>query len=317
MYRVVPEIGDEQLKAQVFDKLADLYEMRDDNIRMQLVLEEGLQLQPEDKQRRFRLAYSYGKEKETKPLAVYHYRILARYDLEYNFALNNLGAELINFDLKGEKIRLWKQASEFNQPYPAGNLAIALADAGFFDEARAYIEELPDEYRNKSRAVEALEYIKNAEERELERSEKLDKFAGLKHRYMLKAVAARNDKTIRLIPSNELRVIWKMNGDLQFQINEMPNNAVKGEMHTDTRLYDISGERKDVLLDLHFKQTKVKRPLGLLAPFTPSPSYTWSDVILLRDEYDVRLVLQGPRKMIGYRESSDLEITEVELHKVD
>ena len=76
LYELANNVTDKDLQGQIYDALADLYEQLDDKIRMQLALEQGLLLEPEDKGRRFRLAYSYGEAKETKALAVYHYFVL-------------------------------------------------------------------------------------------------------------------------------------------------------------------------------------------------------------------------------------------------
>jgi hypothetical protein len=84
-------------------------------------------------------------------------------------------------------VRLLKQAKEFDRPYPHGNLAVALAKAGFVDEARAMIEELPENLRLESRAAEAADFIARKQSTEAEMMRKLERASELLHKVYLTA----------------------------------------------------------------------------------------------------------------------------------
>ena len=175
LYDLVSKATTDRGRALIYDKLADLFEALGDLTKMRLSLEQGLRLEPEHKERRFRIAYSYADDKDWKDLAIYHYKLLATQDPKYRSLLNNYGALLGEYNLDGEKILLWKQAKEFDNPYPAGNIAIALANAGFWDEAKKYVEEIPEEYRNQARAIDASKTIQTNQEKQGKQLQQIEK----------------------------------------------------------------------------------------------------------------------------------------------
>ena len=136
---------------------------------------------------------------------------------------------------------------------------------------------------------------------------------------MLEAVTALEDAAVKKIKTSELIGTWEMKDVMNFEIIEAKGNLLRGRIITENNLYEVSGEKADVLINLHFKQTKIKTAGGLFSvvPFGATPTPTWRDVGHFRDEYDVNLVLKGPKRLVGYRESSDLNIIELSFEKVD
>lgn len=319
LYDLVSKATTDRGRTLIYDKLADLYEALGDRTRMRLSLEQGLRLEPENKKRRFRIAYSYADDKNTKDLAIYHYQILTIQDPKYPSALNNYGALLEHYNLHGKKILLWKQAKEFDNPYPAGNIAISLANAGFQEEAKKCIEEIPEEHRNQARAIDALKHIETTQEDQGKQLQHIEKVANLKHRYMLEAITTQENAAVKKIKATDLIGTWEMKDGMNFEIIEANGNLLRGRIITESHIYEISGEKIDALINLHFKQTKVKSAGGLfsVAPFGAPPTPTWTDTGTFRDEYDVILVLKEPKRLVGYREFSGSNITELIFDKVD
>ena len=319
LYDLVSKATTDRGRTLIYDKLADLFEALGDRTKMRLSLEQGLRLEPEHKERRFRIAYSYADDKDWKDLAIYHYKLLATQDPKYPSALNNYGILLGHYKLDGEKVLLWKQAKEFDNPYPASNIAFALANAGFWDEARKYVEEIPEEYRNQARVIDASKHIQTSQEKQSKQLQQIEKNADLKHRYMLEAATAHEEAVIQTIKATDLIGTWEMKDGMNFEIIEAEGNLLRGRIITENTIYEVSGEKTYVLIKLHFKQTKIKTSGGLftVAPFGAIQKPTWRDVGHFRDEYDVNLVLKGSKRLVGYRESSDLKIIELSFEKVD
>jgi hypothetical protein len=163
-------------------------------------------MEPLEKDLRFQLAFKYADADTTSPLAYYHYNKLLDQDERHPHCFNNMAIILGGLDMAAMYVKLLKQAKEFDRPYPHGNLAIALAKAGFLDEARSMIEELPEDLRLESWAAEAADFIVRKQRAEAEKMEKMERSSELLHRVYL--TAALNMSSGQVPEVNDLVGTW-------------------------------------------------------------------------------------------------------------
>ena len=127
-------------KAVIWGRISDLYWELKNKDSYFAAAEMSLHIDRLQKDVRFRIAYRYADNQSCKVLVYYHYDKLRSQDERYPNCLNNMAIILQELNMFGQYVRLLKRAKEFDQPYPHGNLALALAKAGFLDEARGIIE---------------------------------------------------------------------------------------------------------------------------------------------------------------------------------
>lgn len=319
LYSLIENTESGKGKAQIYEKLADVYEELGDSVRKCRALERALLASPVNKDVRFRLAYEYGESDETIADSIYHYQVLARQDREYSSVLNNLALGFDKLGLKGEALRLWKIAAKSDWPYPSGNRAIELAKAGFYDEAEKIIEEIPEPYRTKSRAIEASNYIKQERSKVKERIEDLNKHIRMRRRYSNEELIANVKAELRQTKRESLTGEWKGSDSESMIINDINERGhVSGEFRTHNKVYRVTGVRTDVLLVLSAKETKRKVMPGLLgfaAPLGASEG-TWMDVSYSPDEFDMRLILKNKTTFAGLRIKKETPITEKSAQEI-
>ena len=319
LYALIENTKSQNAKTQIYEKLADVYEILGDEIRTCRALERALFASPEDKKVRFRLAWKYGENEETTPDSIYHYQLLTRQDQRYSSALNNLAADFQKLGLKGKALRLWRTAAEFDWPYPSGNLAIELAEAGFYDEAEEYIEKLPEKFGTKSRAIEASNIIREGRSKERKKNEDLNKFIDIRRRYLDEELAANAKSELRQIKHQTLIGEWKGSNSEILTINEIDGRRhVSGEFRTYNVVYRVTGIRADVLLILSAKETKKKVMPGLFGFAAPvgSSEGTWVDASISPDEFNLRLVLKSKTTLAGLKTKKEIPITERSVQEV-
>ena len=316
LYDFANQTQDKKRRANVYDKIADIYETQDDIERMHEALETGLALEPENTDRRFRLAYSYGKTKGSNLLSYYHYKIIVEQDNRYSGALNNYASVLGDFGIKGEQIRLWQGANEFAHPYPAGNLAIALIDAGFFKEARKYLRELPEEHRGESRALEAANHMRKSDKEERCVLEKVDSAARQMHQLTESLLELNQREDICAIEPKNIAGSWTDDEGSKYELSA-EDAQFSGELTTFSKIYKITGKKLDALVILKFVETKSYTGFGLLVLGTGDPSArgTWVDVYRDAEEFTARLLLLSKDELKGLRLKEQHNVQELRLSR--
>jgi hypothetical protein len=179
-------------QAKLWSRVAELHSHGGEKTSALIAAEIALQMEPLDKDLRFQLAYKYADGEATRLMAYFHYDRLSEQDERYPNCLNNMAVILEQLDMSARYVKVWKRAKEFDWPYPHGNLAARLATAGFIDEARTMIEELPERFRFESRPAQAIDFIANMQKEEAEKLEKLQKASDLFHKvYNMAAISIR------------------------------------------------------------------------------------------------------------------------------
>lgn len=96
-------------------------------------LERLVDLEPDDENQRFSLAYKYSNT-GNEPMALFHYlRIPVRYRTEWVW--NNLGVAFDQLKLPGKSVYSYRKAEEMNNTLAMSNLSNKLMNAGFLEEA--------------------------------------------------------------------------------------------------------------------------------------------------------------------------------------
>lgn len=108
--------------------------------------EAALQLQPNDFNFRFGLAYAYSEatggysQHDYRDLALFHYRLLVRRKSAVEYADNNLGVAYNHFGAPIQAVRQYKAASDRGNALATSNVIRQYLGAGFVDDAKAWAE---------------------------------------------------------------------------------------------------------------------------------------------------------------------------------
>lgn len=98
-------------------------------------LERSLELNPQDNNVRFKLAYTYSELGLHEP-ALSHYRSLTALDAKNRVAMNNLGVELHELGMTIEGTATYKRAADMDLALAYGNLGASFLSAGLVEEAQ-------------------------------------------------------------------------------------------------------------------------------------------------------------------------------------
>lgn len=101
-------------------------------------LERSLEIDPTQSSVRFNLAYEYAAN-NLRELAIVHYEAMLGHG-EDGGSKNNLSILYADFGLNRRSVTMLKESFASGLSLPAGNLAMTLVNAGFEDEAHAWIE---------------------------------------------------------------------------------------------------------------------------------------------------------------------------------
>jgi tetratricopeptide (TPR) repeat protein len=139
--RAARALGSESISTEIrAEALAELgYAFEDDNRKLDAFafFEQSLELDPTQRVLRFHLAYEYAVAGFHEP-AIAHYEALV--DRDESGAKNNLGIQFLESGLPATGVVLLKQSALAGTSLAAGNLAMNLVEAGYFEEARPWIE---------------------------------------------------------------------------------------------------------------------------------------------------------------------------------
>jgi tetratricopeptide (TPR) repeat protein len=145
-----------------------------------LCFEKALKLNPDNTELRFSLAYSYGGQDFGKAMAVHHYRILLEQRPGYSIATNNLSVIYDEIGAASKKISLLRGAvGRKDNSYVAANLATAYARAGFIDDARGYLLDIPADEQQEPIVRGAYRNIREQTEADEQLSNKLEQLTNL------------------------------------------------------------------------------------------------------------------------------------------
>jgi tetratricopeptide (TPR) repeat protein len=135
------------------------------------VLERMVELQPDDSELRFSLAYKYG-EQGRNDLSLYHYLMIPA-DERSPSAWNNIGATLDQLGMPAKSVDAYKQAAERNETLAMSNLGYKLMNAGFIEDALAEYKKaiaLEKPHKNVGQLFSSLQSVsekENGEQRTL------------------------------------------------------------------------------------------------------------------------------------------------------
>jgi len=233
-------------RAHFLDKIADIHERNENIIEMQIALEKGLLLDPSNKLRRFRIAYSYAKNEGKTPLAFWHYSILLNQDRMHTSALHNIGLIYRNYGIKGKGIEYWLRAANIPDTHTIGNIASALIGEGFFSKAREYLDSVPDKEKISPRINEVANSLENKIKEEEETSKKLDRTANFHRRFVEKRLekSSLNPADIEISGSWKSSAGETLNIDLSQDSNSISGTATPrfSGLNQPEKKLDLKGE---------------------------------------------------------------------------
>lgn len=125
-------------EGKLLETLAGLAEGEKDHRTQLVLLERLVQIQPDNHEVRFNLAYKHG-EQGQNDLAAYHYSMIPAAERS-STAWNNLGAALDQANMPARAVDAYAVASEMGETLAMSNLGYKFMNAGFIKEAKAEYE---------------------------------------------------------------------------------------------------------------------------------------------------------------------------------
>ncbi len=128
-------------------------------------LEKCLELQPNNIEIRFNLAYLYGQQNKND-LAFGHYYKLIDFKGDHEAALNNIGVCYEELKMPLKAMEHYKKSWEMSNSLAAANLAYQYIDAGFGEEARKLLDKAKVQSEVHANVGSAIAKLATAEEKE-------------------------------------------------------------------------------------------------------------------------------------------------------
>lgn len=302
LYEFAQDVDERDLKSTTYQKIADIYESLGDTERMTVALEKALSIDPDNTAHRYRLAFEYGKTENLGLLSCFHYRVLLLQEPNHATALNNYGAQLEDLGAQAETIRLWKRGVEMAETdYPAGNIAIKLANAGFLAEAEEFLNELTAEQRAGERARYATEIIQKKRAENSEKVETIEAEARSYHDSIRDLLEKNEIEELRTLSVGKLAGTWQQDNDVKLALTAN-SGVLSGEWKTPNNIYDVRGNKIGALIIL--EATETKRLIGgfgaLLTGSSSSEPY-WADITSNPMKFNLRLVIHSDGHLEGVR----------------
>lgn len=307
--KFIEDVEEIEHKTELLDQLATFHQKSGDSTLSTLCMERALLLEPSNKTRRFNLAFKYGANVDTTALAFYHYNILKKIDSRHTNVLNNLGVIYQHYDILGEMINCWRTSSLFDKPYPSANLAIRLISAGFFREARDYLDGLPPEKKLEPLPVRAATSLENKISGEEESIKQLHATALIHHDVISDALVSSDDDTLSSSDNDNLVGLWKANTGASVQLLQITAAG---------KIYSSYVEKSTAFgLENPIKHVVSGKREGVIIRLTDtldSPGAT-----VLGSGKRIRnfvLVMKGPSQLKGYVWEDRLKPEKIELIKM-
>jgi len=332
---LIKDIETSEEKTPILYQIANCYRELKNMDAEAYYLEAAINCNPDYKDLRFRLAYLYDQNDE-ELLAMHHYSILLKQDRDYYSAYNNLGVIYGSLGLRGQNIAAWQAGYENGEGYPAGNLAVALAEQGFWNEAEEYLDSLPDEERKAKRIVEARGIIQKKKQSEELLQENFEvKAKNIHMLYQGQSLAILRSDSQAWSDSTCLVGVWE-DGDKTLEI-AAEETGVCGTLTTEKKRYSVEITKIGSMIKLLCSETHYKpEDLGLAgvlgggalfgggASTTPdsegwvATSRTGRSLLFLGAEsISFKVFLATPDTMKGYRmTAAKTDIEEVSFSKV-
>jgi tetratricopeptide (TPR) repeat protein len=169
-------------RALIFDGLASIYEQTQNHEMRAISLDLALEARPFDMSLRFKAARAYSQD-GLHDLALLHYNDDVNVNPNAEAAWNNLGVEFEHFDLPIKAVSSYRESLAQKNSLAGANLAYRFLDAGFFNEAKAVLDDakhLEDVHQNVASAIAALTQRSEAEDQSvkeiLRRADREQKF---------------------------------------------------------------------------------------------------------------------------------------------
>lgn len=115
---------------------------------------------------RFNAAYIASTEESSRLISLRHYQIYLETNAGNTIATNNLGVLYGELNLSISKVRQWRLAQKNDDGFATGNLAIALTDAGFADEAQKELDAASDSIKNHARMLYARGHLEEERDKD-------------------------------------------------------------------------------------------------------------------------------------------------------
>lgn len=163
-----------QGEADVLSAMRKLAEITKDDETLIGTMERQLELNPDDIETRFALAYKYS-EQGSDALAAMHYARIA-YAERTAVTWNNLGVAFARMGLQAKSVDAYRKSEEMGETLAMSNLANKLIETGFLSEAQKICDEalrLKEVNKNVGSTLGRLKEV--PEEEEKKKSEALEK----------------------------------------------------------------------------------------------------------------------------------------------
>lgn len=185
--RIMHEIGSvthSNALSLLYQGLASLYELAHNHEFRAIALEKALEIEPNNPDLRFYVAYSYG-EKEYRSLSLHHYKTLLQFNPDYPNASNNIGVQYRWLQMPIRSVNCYKKAIELGETIAMGNLARNYLEAGFEEEASQTVDKARQKENPHPNVGRAMAAISEAKEAESQRENREFSVAGEQQRYIL------------------------------------------------------------------------------------------------------------------------------------
>jgi tetratricopeptide (TPR) repeat protein len=260
---------------ELYHTLAMIQKRNNSTERYLSLTEKALELKPSDSSTRFDLAYAYSKNKN-HIMALYHYKILCN-STSNDANWNNLGVALSELELSGKSIDAYLKSKELGGTTAVGNLAYKLIDAGFYSEAKKYLQEALKHDNCSSNVSSALSNLESKQNKEDDKEQELS--SDLLSRIKFRVKYAEAYTKITAIPS--LQGKWKTkHGDVQVEVLGSQFTATgQFERPLDLGLADIYArnpyrniEKSKINVSINYKGVIVNGVIDYQLSVTTKPS---------------------------------------------
>ncbi|ADO77218.1 tetratricopeptide repeat protein [Halanaerobium praevalens] len=229
---------DENILFIYYKSLASLYKKADEKELRVFALEKALEFKSE-KSKIFNMAYGYSNLSEFNDLSLLHYDNLVSSDFEYNYALNNIGVIYGKLNLAGMKIDAYKKSiKKCNNTLSSANLAQDYINSGFYKEASDVLNKAMLEDNTHENVGYQLNRLRNLENNEEKRKEKIIKNAGIKQRFLRNYSKA----YFNLIDKNIIiDGLWKFENEKELKIKQS-GKIIQGFWYQGSKECKFNGE---------------------------------------------------------------------------
>jgi tetratricopeptide (TPR) repeat protein len=140
------EFSDKKVIAELFSKLAQVYDDENSWIERCLATELAIANDPSNTSYLFDAGYAYSNSyrigDQMTLLSLLHYKDLTEYNEKSEAGHNNLGVAYSVLDLKHKAVKSYKRGVELNHSLAASNLANKYIQEGFLDEAKELLDKV-------------------------------------------------------------------------------------------------------------------------------------------------------------------------------